>query len=159
MKKTILLLVTILFLTACSSDDDGGSSNSIIGRWDLVSKERDNTNMTLNFCDLLSYYYFNSESTCLEIVSYLESQNSCVTYTYQETYSVSDGVLTIQEFDVTSTGDYIFTGRYYITSLTSTTLKLKLFYSYEEFEGNSSSPESGFIPESEQITSTFEKAN
>lgn len=159
MKKSILLLTFLTFsFLSCSSDDSSNSVDNslLIGKWDLVSKKQGNTNIPLTNCEqqnLNSSYEFFSNNTSIKKEGYSSGSSSCSFDLYNQTYSVSGNVLTANESDPPL---YQYKEKYYISSITSTTLVLKMFYFMENYDGDVAEEN---IAESQQITYTYERVN
>lgn len=159
MKKSILLFTFLAFsFLSCSSDDSSNSIDNslLIGKWDLISKKQGNTNISLTACEqqnLNSSYEFFSNNSSIKKEGYSTGSSSCSFDLYNQTYSVSGNVLTANESDLPL---YQYKEKYYITSITSTTLVLKMFYFMENYNGNVAEEN---ISESQQIIYTYERVN
>ena len=158
MKKSIILftLITII-LFSCSKNDDNPTTiplGSIIGKWDLKSKTIGSTIIPLYPCEeLYNQYQFFENFTAIEDEGYTNAGTSCTHFTYNETYSITNNKLTIIE--TSSNGQYVYEYRYNILELTSTKLKLKIYYTNERHNGVLTYEES--IPENQQETSSYDK--
>ncbi len=120
MKKHFFLLAASI-LISCSSSDDNPTQpqGSIIGKWQLISS----SNGTLSSCNLdNATYHFFANNTAIETDGRL-SGNTCVQSTYNETYTLTNNILVINELNANGTvnSQYTFT----VTELTSSSLKLK----------------------------------
>ena len=158
MKKSILLLaLSISTLFSCSKSDDNTSTptlSSIVGKWDLKAKMTGTTVVALYPCEeQYNQYQFFENLSAIEDEGYTNGGTSCTHYTYNETYTIANNKLTIIE--TSSNGQYVYEYRFNILELTSTKLKLKLFYTNEKHNGTLTFEEN--IPENEQTTSSFEK--
>lgn len=159
MKKSILLFaLSISTLISCSKSDDNPSTTpipNIVGNWDLKAHMLGTTDFPLDYCEERdSQFRFYSNLTVVETTGYSNSNTGrCDNDIYQETYSVSNNVLTI--IRVLNPISYFRETRYNILELTSAKLKLKLFYVKEKQGENPVYEEN--IPENEQITFLFDK--
>ena len=88
----------------------------------------------------------------IEDEGYTNGGTECRHYTYNETYTISNNILTTKEVR----GTYQHEVRYNIIELTATKLKTKLFYSNETYNGSFSEYT---FPENEKITYSFDKIN
>ena len=158
MKKSILLLtLSITIFISCSKSDDNNSStplSSIVGKWDLKAKMTGTTNVVLYPCEeQYNQYQFFENLTAIEDEGYTNGGTSCTHYTYNETYTIANNKLTIIE--TSSNGQYVYEYRFNILELTSTKLKLKIYYTNEKHNGTLTFEEN--IPESQQTTSSYDK--
>ena len=158
MKKSILLsLLSVSFLISCSKNDDNTPSTpvpSIVGKWDLKAKMVGTTAVALYPCEeQYNQYQFFENLSAIEDEGYTNGGTSCTHYTYNETYTIANNKLTIIE--TSSIGQYVYEYRFNILELTSTKLKLKIYYTNEKHNGTLTFEEN--IPESQQTTSSYDK--
>lgn len=158
MKKSILLLafiVTTLF--SCSNNEDNSNvipNSTIVGKWDLKSQITGTTNVMLSPCEIqYNQYQFFENLTAIENEGYTNGNTNCTNYTYNQTYKIEDKILTITENS--DNNQYVFEYKYKILELTSTNLKIKLYYTSEKSKGKLTDEEN--IPENEQTTNSYEK--
>ena len=155
MKKIIFLLAfLIITLLSCSkSNNDESSQFSIIGKWDLKAKTTGATPTLLYACEeQYNYFEYLANKVAIEDEGYTNGGTECRHYTYNETYTISNNILTTKEVR----GTYQHEVRYNIIELTATKLKTKLFYSNETYNGSFSEYT---FPENEKITYSFDKIN
>lgn len=160
MKNLITLLFSLFILTfsSCSKNDDSNDNidtSLLFAKWDLVSKKVGNNDVALTQCEqenLNSSYEFFSNNTSIKKEGYLTSSSSCSFDEYPQTYSISNNILTANE----SENLYEYQEKYYIVSISSNTLVLKVFYFKENYNGSIAEEN---LSESEQTTYTYNIVN
>ncbi|WP_162843281.1 lipocalin-like domain-containing protein [Ichthyenterobacterium magnum] len=86
---SLLMLITFSFATSCSDDDVVETINEtfIIGEWKLASITENDTDVSLNDCELLKSLNFNTSNEVIIKTYAFDSNNNCeldsdVTHSY-----------------------------------------------------------------------------
>lgn len=139
MKKLLFLFASIA-LFSCSKNDDDNSipiNGNIISKWHLIDILQNGTPISGYSCNKeLDITEFTSTGQSITKYSDFNSNNACVQYTENGTYTVSENILT----DVQKNGTIkIYEAKYKIKKLTATSLQLQMISLFEaDSNGNNS---------------------
>jgi hypothetical protein len=149
MKKIFSILILTFVLVSCSKSEEQNlviSQISINGTWKLNSIVKNSVEQATE-CDLeFGKFIFNEDYSAIEFFGRVTDVD-CIQQSGTNTYSINLNVLTIKESVQDS---YVYEAKYYISELSASELKLKLFYTKQ------SNPSGGIdvteFTESEQET-------
>lgn len=139
MKKIFLLAAMIVFSSSCSNDEKASenATATIIGKWQLTDiLERGNPVSGYSCNKEFDITEFTSDGKSITKYSDKNSNNICVQFTDDGTYTISDNILT----DLQKNGTIkIYEAKYKIKELNDSSLKLEAISVFEA-NSNGSNP-------------------
>lgn len=150
MKKLLFLFASIALFSCSNNDDDNSTptNGNIVSKWHLIDILENGTPVSGYSCNKeLDITEFTSTGQSITKYSDFNSNNVCVQYTENGTYTVSDNILT----DVQKNGTIkIYEAKYKIKELTGTSLKLEMISLFEA-NSNGSNPYTSNYTEGEEV--------
>ena len=150
MKKLLFLFASIALFSCSKNDDDNSTptNGNIVSKWHLIDILENGTPISGYSCNKeLDITEFTSTGQSITKYSDFNSNNVCIQYTENGTYTVSENILT----DVQKNGTIkIYEAKYKIKELTATSLKLEMISLFESNSDGSNSYTSNYA-EGEEV--------
>ncbi len=150
MKKLLFLFASIALFSCSKNDDDNSTptNGNIVSKWHLIDILENGTPISGYSCNKeLDITEFTSTGQSITKYSDFNSNNVCIQYTENGTYTVSENILT----DVQKNGTIkIYEAKYKIKELTATSLKLEMISLFESNSDGSNSYTSNYV-EGEEV--------